>query len=105
MEKEGGKRKLHILMDHSTNKIAAPAPTSPQHRGVGATLRVLSHNIAGGLAFLVELLKKYRPDILCLQEVKINTAELIMMVKRLGYVGESNLCPMNPNKPGTAVIW
>ena len=85
--------------------MAAPAPTSQQHREVGATLRVLSHNIAGGSVFLVELIKKFRPDIVCLQEVKIETAELMMIVKRLGYDGESNLCPINPPKPGTAVIW
>ena len=101
----GASQKLLILMAAPNNNGSAKAPTSQQHREVGATLRVLSHNIAGGSVFLVELIKKFRPDIVCLQEVKIETAELMMIVKRLGYDGESNRCPINPHKPGTAVIW
>ena len=37
--------------------------------------------------------------------MNIDTKQLNDIVKCLGYNGESNLCPVNPHKPGTALVW
>ena len=68
-------QELLILMAPPTNR-AAHAPSSQQHRVLGATLRVLSYGMAVGSAFMEELIKRYRLDVLCLLEVKVDTVEL-----------------------------
>ena len=97
--------RFHIPMMVTTTRAVPPAPVIMQQHLAGAPLRVLSHNIAGGTLYISELIRKFKPDILCLQEVKIDSKELNVIVNRLNYVGESNLCPANPHKPGTAVVW
>ena len=89
----------------STSRAKTLVPTLQHQCRVGAALRVLSHNLAGGTLFISELLRRFKPDILCLQEVKIATKELNSIVNKSSYIGESNLCPVSPHKPGTAMVW
>ena len=87
-------------------RAALGVPALPPQQGLaGAPFRVLSHNLAGGTLYIPELIKRFKPDVLCLQEVKMDTKQLSDIVKRLNYKCESNTCPINPLKPGTALVW
>ena len=66
---------------------------------------IISHNIAGGTLVICELLKRFKPIVLLLQEVTISSKELNKLVNRLNYVGETNIDPEFPNQRGTAIVW
>ena len=66
---------------------------------------LVSHNVAGGTLVICELLKHFKPLVLCLQEVKISTKELNTIVNRLNYKGQCNIDPEFPNQCGTAIVW
>ena len=66
---------------------------------------LVSLNVGGGTLVICEILRRFKPPVLCLQEVNISTKELNSIVKRLNYQGESNIDPEFPTKQGTAIIW
>ena len=68
-------------------------------------LRIISQNMAGGTLYLHHVLQTLKPDILFLQENCVKTVDLKSKVKKFGYNCEANIDVMNPNKPGTAVVW
>ena len=86
-----------------------PAPGDGAPRGPapgdGAPLIIVSHNTAGGTLVVSEIIRTYKPHILCLQEVKVETKELNALVNRQHYNAESNLDPTDITKPGTAIVW
>ena len=66
---------------------------------------LVSLNVGGGTLVICEILRRFKPPVLCLQEVNISTKELNSIVKRLSYQGESNIDPEFPTKRGTAIVW
>ena len=68
-------------------------------------IKILSLNLAGGTLFLHDLLPQHRPDILLVQEVLLQSEELLNIVQPYGYTCETNTDPVNSTRPGTAVIW
>ena len=69
--------------------------------------RLVTRNIAGSkrLERIVEILKSERPDLLLLQEVTLNTAELKVALQNTQYNCESNIDEISPSIPGTAAVW
>ena len=65
---------------------------------------LISLNVGGGTLVISEILRRFKPLVLCLQEVNIMTKELNSIVRRLNYQGESNIDPEFPNQRGTAII-
>ena len=52
---------------------------------------------------VMDLLNRFKPDVLSLQENALKTNELRDLVKRQGYEAECNFD--ESGKPGTAMIW
>ena len=44
-------------------------------------------------------------DIFLLQEVRVSSEQLNLMLEKLGFCGESNIDIDAPSKPGTAIAW
>ena len=66
--------------------------------------QTFSHNVGGSIRLKVnDLLNRFKPDVLSLQENVLKTNELKEMVKRQGYEAECNFD--ESRKPGTAMIW
>ena len=86
----------------------AASNTAGRGRGRGQQVfapSIISHNIAGGTLVICELINRFKPAVLALQEVTIKTKELNSIVSRLNYIGESNVDPEFPNQRGTALVW
>ena len=76
----------------------------PGPGGAVPPLKAVSHNVGGSSGLKVmDLLNRFKPEVLCLQENVLKTTELKNMVKRQGYEAESNFD--ESGKPGTAMIW
>ena len=68
-------------------------------------LKLVSLNIAMSMLSISDVLRLKTPDLLFLQEVNFNTQTLSDRVGRIGYCGESNIDPLHPTLPGTAIVW
>ena len=66
----------------------------------------LSYNVASSstLSGLNLLLSLFNPTMVFLQEITLTTEQLLAIVGG-GYNGVSNVDPLEPRKPGTAVVW
>ena len=66
---------------------------------------ILSYNVASSnsLSRLSQLLDQFKPSLVLLQEVTINTSQLNFLLGSC-YWGQCNTDP-NDNKPGTALAW
>ena len=83
----------------SSQHLGGPGPggTSPPFRAV-------SHNVGGSIRLKVkDLLDRFKPDVLSIQENVMKTNELKELVTRQGYNAECNFD--ESGKPGTAMIW
>ena len=71
------------------------------------SIKILTYNVHGSsnLANLSLILEIYKPSLVKLQEVKISTEQLKCFGRKLGYTGASNIDELDPNKPGTAILW
>ena len=71
------------------------------------TISFLTYNVHGSynLSNLYLLLEVNKPSIVLLQEVKLSTSQIKNYGRRLGYTGASNIDELDPNKPGTAMMW
>ena len=67
---------------------------------------ILSYNVASSsnLAGLTQLLNIFKPKVVFLQEVCLDTQSLLSIIGNV-YTGQSNLDPNDINKPGTAILW
>ena len=70
------------------------------------TSTFLSYNIASSssLSGISQLINTFEPLIIFLQEVTINTEQLLAQVNG-SFNGLSNIDPEDARKPGTAVLW
>ena len=70
------------------------------------TVKLISYNVASGahLAGLHRILSVYKPTFVFLQEVTLNTFQLNTLLGP-NYEGECNIDSLDPQKPGTAIIW
>lgn len=83
----------------SSQHLGGPGP-----RGYNPPFKAVSHNLGGSSRLKVmDLLTRFKPDVLSLQENVLKTNELKEMVKRQGYEAECNFD--ESGKPGTAIIW
>ena len=83
----------------SSQHLGGPGPG-----GYTPTFKAVSHNVGGSTRLkLMDLLTRFKPDVLSLQENVIKTNELKDLVKTKGYDAESNFD--ESGKPGTAMIW
>ena len=96
-------------MAPSNSESPRPRPSSQHHGGPGPggsspPFKAVSHNVGGSIRLKVkDLLDRFKPDVLCLQENALKTIELKEMVRRQGYEAECNFD--ESGKPGTAMIW
>ena len=69
-------------------------------------IRIISYNVASEsqLSGLSQLLSVQKPSLVFLQEVTVSTAQLISLIGS-SYTGLCNTDELNPNKPGTAIVW
>ena len=51
------------------------------------------------------MIRGYRPDLLCLQEVNLCTIELNLLLSTVGYTGLSNIDVTSMTSRGTALCW
>ena len=83
----------------SSQHLGGPGPG-----GYTPTFKAVSHNVGGSTRLkVIDLLTRFKPDVLSLQENVLKTNELKQMVKRQGYEAECNFD--ESGKPGTAMIW
>ena len=96
-------------MAPETNQILRPRSSSqhlggPGPGGSNPPFKAVSHNVGGSIRLKVnDLLNRFKPDMLSLQENVLKTIELKDMVRRQGYEAECNFD--ESGKPGTAMIW
>ena len=93
-----------------TNSESLRPRSSPQHHGgpgpggSSPPFKAVSHNVGGSIRLKVkDLLDRFKPDVLSLQENVLKTNELKAIVNRQGYEAECNFD--ESGKPGTAMIW
>ena len=100
---------LAATMATTTSDTSRPRPFSqhlggPGPGGSNPPFKAVSHNVGGSSRLkVIDLLERFKPHVLCLQENVLKTTELRDMVKRQGYEAESNFD--ESGKPGTAMIW
>ena len=79
-----------------------------QPNGTNITILTLNVNCLSrplARAGLLDLIKGYKPDLLCLQEVNLCTEELILLLSNVGYTGLSNIDVTSMTSRGTALCW
>ena len=71
-----------------------------------AAYKIISYNVAGraDLAGVRDLIVMHHPTIVMLQEVRMDTDQLLASLPR-GYTGICNVDGEDSRKPGTAVVW
>ena len=70
--------------------------------------KIVSYNTMsdGNCSGLLTLIDIEKPDIILLQEILLDTEHLSTFIaSKRGYKAESNTDGLEPNKPGTAIIW
>ena len=70
--------------------------------------KMISYNTMsdGNCSGLLTLIDIEKPDVILLQEIVLDTEHLCtFLASKRGYRAESNTDPLEPNKPGTALIW
>ena len=74
---------------------------------MGAKLNFLSLNIgmSSTLAGLTTLITAQRLDVIFLQEVRLTSEQLCLLVGKLGFQATVNIDLDNPSRPGTALVW
>ena len=70
-----------------------------------ADFKMISLNAAMSLLSIPEILKRHKPDLLLLQEIKDSTETVSEIVAKFGYKVECNVDALHPTSPGTAVGW
>ena len=96
-------------MAPTNSELLRPWPSSQHLGGLGPggsnpPFKAVSHNVGGSTRLKVnDLLNRFKPDVLSLQENVLKTNELKDMVRRQGYEAECNFD--ESEKPGTAMIW
>ena len=70
-------------------------------------IKIITYNVHGSynLANLYIILEVHKPSLVLLQEVKITTEQLVTFGRRYGYTGATNIDELDPNKPGTGMLW
>ena len=69
---------------------------------------IISYNVMsdGGCSGLLTLIDIEKPDIIMLQEILLDTEHLTtFLTSKQGYKAVSNVDQLEPNKPGTALVW
>ena len=96
-------------MAPTTNLTTRPRPSSKQPGGPGPgglppLLKAVSHNVGGSASLKInDLLVRFKPDVLALQENVMKTNELKDVVRKQGYEVEANFD--ESGRPGTALLW
>ena len=70
--------------------------------------KMISYNTMsdGNCSGLLTLIDIEKPDVILLHEIVLDTEHLCtFLASKRGYRAESNTDPLEPNKPGTALIW
>ena len=71
---------------------------------IGAWMKNVSRTKGGSTSLKInDLLVRFKPDVLALQENVMKTNELKDVVRRQGYEAEANF--HESGKPGTALLW
>ena len=93
---------LADAMAAPTNQFPRPRTSPPG--GPGPLFKALSHNLGGSTRLKInDLLIRFKPDVLAVQENVMKTKELKELVNKQGYEAEANFD--ESGKPGTALIW
>ena len=73
----------------------------------GYELKFLSLNVgmSAALAGLTTIITAQGLDIIFLQEVRLTSEQLGLLVGKLGFQASVNIDVENPTKPGTAIVW
>ena len=73
----------------------------------GKKLNFLSLNIgmSSTLAGLVTIITNHKLDIIFLQEVRLTSEQLNLLLAKLGFEASVNIDLDNPSRPGTALVW
>ena len=72
-----------------------------------SSINFLSLNVgmSASLAGLLSLISAHGLDLIFLQEVRLTSEQINLLLGGLGFQAEVNIDPDNPSRPGTAIAW